>query len=612
MSSLFGADETRESMKSAFIPVTGVGHGVGEAQITQLRRFNENVSEAQLLLRDRLDLNTQAIKDLTVELRALISKYIREEMEHLRDEVSLLWQAEMSDHLRAHEEHWATHSESFEQFRERVDRFIEVGGRTLMAAPWQKSVPQRCESAQSPENSTSTSNTAFRGMEEQSPSATTTGRRTTLTLAPIQTVEFETLSERGLWLFSTALTILNSVFVGIKVQTNLHMARMGLSQPVWLLCFDLAFAVAFVAELLIRIFVHGKLIVAKEERAWTLFDIVLIITNVMEYAIETLDISFIRALRIVRVTRILRLLRGVTFVHELRLVVASIMTSLTSLVWASVFVTLVLYMVSIFIATDVTAYIQNTKDVDQLLLHLYGSIPDCMLSLFMGISGGNDWAYFMIPLQNVSYYFYTYFFVIYVFITVFGIMNVLTAIFCDAASRVQEVDRDLVIEDQMAQADSVARELRLLFNDCSINTGLDLRALEAQLANPAVVELLKFMELHVEDASGLFKLLDVSGNGVVDVEEFVIGMMRLKGPARSIDMAMLLREHTKLTARVGALTRFSEDQFATLEARLCGDRIARRPVRLEEVIFEEEEKEAAELRSIVRRQEMLMRTRARL
>ncbi len=39
--------------------------------------------------------------------------------------------------------------------------------------------------------------------------------------------------------------------------------------------------------------------------------------------------------------------------------------------------------------------------------------------------------------------------------------------------------------------------------------------------------------------------MDTSGNGDLDASEFVEGCMRLKGPARSIDVSLLMQEHKR-------------------------------------------------------------------
>ena len=62
--------------------------------------------------------------------------------------------------------------------------------------------------------------------------------------------------------------------------------------------------------------------------------------------------------------------------------------------------------------------------------------------------------------------------------------------------------------------------------------------------------LLLLLELDTSDAWTLFKLMDTSGNGDLDASEFVEGCMRLKGPARSIDVAIMMQEHKRVRKKV--------------------------------------------------------------
>merc|ERR1711972_113952 len=54
------------------------------------------------------------------------------------------------------------------------------------------------------------------------------------------------------------------------------------------------------------------------------------------------------------------------------------------------------------------------------------------------------------------------------------------------------------------------------------------------------------LELETSEAEGLFHLLDVDESGEVGIEEFIMGCMRLKGTAKSIDLATLLYENKRV------------------------------------------------------------------
>merc|ERR1719506_1759781 len=66
---------------------------------------------------------------------------------------------------------------------------------------------------------------------------------------------------------------------------------------------------------------------------------------------------------------------------------------------------------------------------------------------------------------------------------------------------------------------------------------------------PAVRHYLSHLDLEVHDAEGLFDLLD-DGDGEVTLSEFVSGITRMKGSARSADMVSLMCDN-KITHEQG-------------------------------------------------------------
>merc|ERR1711972_1169926 len=60
-------------------------------------------------------------------------------------------------------------------------------------------------------------------------------------------------------------------------------------------------------------------------------------------------------------------------------------------------------------------------------------------------------------------------------------------------------------------------------------------------------------ELH--EARGLYGLLDVSGQGSVSIDELVVGFMRFKGGAKSIDLATLMTENKRTNQHLQKLRR---------------------------------------------------------
>jgi len=373
-------------------------------------------------------------------------------------------------------------------------------------------------------------------------------------------------SKSSVGFITSVLVVLNTIFIGFEVESNLQQAKKHEPSLESLMWVDLGFTVAFVLEFFLRAAVYRCELFTGEDRYWNVFEIALTITSLLEWIVQTIDLTFMRSLRVLRAVRAVRVFRILRFVRELRLMVASVICSLPSLMWACIFLFFVLFLFSMFIISDVSNHIQSQGTVDSALNDFYGSLGGSMVSLFMAITGGHDWRDILKPLQEINYYFYTLFFLFYVSFTVFGVMNVLTAIFVESASRISEIDRDLVIQEQISATSSSVDALKKVFRDADVdNTNLlNKQQFETHLRDSDVRAYLRFLELDVFEARGLFQMLDTQEKGVVDIDDFVVGMMRLKGAARGYDLAWLMQDMTKNSVRLDAFMKFVEDQFKEL------------------------------------------------
>jgi len=65
------------------------------------------------------------------------------------------------------------------------------------------------------------------------------------------------------------------------------------------------------------------------------------------------------------------------------------------------------------------------------------------------------------------------------------------------------------------------------------------------LEDPRVLAFLEELELDLHEAHGLFRLMDWGDSGEVPLEEFVVGCLRMKGFARSVEVAGMMFEQKK-------------------------------------------------------------------
>ena len=103
---------------------------------------------------------------------------------------------------------------------------------------------------------------------------------------------------------------------------------------------------------------------------------------------------------------------------------------------------------------------------------------------------------------------------------------------------------------------------------------------QTHLKDPKVRAHLASVGLAVHEALGLFKLLDVDHSGGIAIEEFVVGCMRLKGGAKSIDLATLMYENKRMVERFTSFDQNTRENFSLVRFRGAHRLRADAPLRL--------------------------------
>eukprot|EP00971_Amphidinium_carterae_P078212 1547489-Amphidinium_carterae.1 len=103
------------------------------------------------------------------------------------------------------------------------------------------------------------------------------------------------------------------------------------------------------------------------------------------------------------------------------------------------------------------------------LYEYYGTLGSSLLTLFMSISGGADWSDLVEPLTQFSKA-YVLIYVLYVSFVVFGVMNVLTAIFVESASQISAIDQDLAIQEQLRKDRTTISTIKAMFYEADTDS----------------------------------------------------------------------------------------------------------------------------------------------
>jgi len=362
------------------------------------------------------------------------------------------------------------------------------------------------------------------------------------------------------------MIVLNTIWVGVELEAG----RDAAPGTVMILCAIIGhfFGLNFIAEVVVRLAAEGPQFIRGPNYAWNLFDAVLISSSAIEIIIDFFafvgggDVSgqsglnsmrIVRVIRITRLVRLLRVARIVRFIRALNLLVVSIILTMRSLLWAVVLLGFIVYLFAIVVCQGVTSYLQDqcqhVECPDQEHLEVYwGSLLRACLSLFLMLVGMSEsWdnvcraLEYIDPLLAVVVLFY-------IVVCQFAVLNVVTGVFCQGAIEGAQKDRESVVHHLLSTRkvyyDTLREQFAAMFKRLKTTTDgtVSFEDFKDQFETQAVHEYFALLDLDISDAYMLFTLLDEDESGGIDIEEFVEGCLRLKGAARSIDLAILERD----------------------------------------------------------------------
>jgi len=366
-------------------------------------------------------------------------------------------------------------------------------------------------------------------------------------------------------LVNAAFIVLNALFVVCETERRATLARSSGTQleiPARDWGFAAAanfFCVVLVADLALRMWSEQRQFFLSRGRAWNVFDMFVVLTVLCEALTSWVDTDssrasgariFLRKFAMLRILRLLRVIRSthaikvIWFIRELRLMVYSLTGTAKSLGWSLVLLLIILLVFGVFFTDGAITYCVLSENMASQstaeLRRYFGSMPDAVVSLYMAMSGGEDWGNIMVSLDPLPPE-YRFFFLVFITFAVLALLNVVTAIFVETAMQMSQNDKELVVMEELKSKDEFVAVMQQVFEELDTNDSgaLSLEEFEKHIEDEKIVAFLSSMGLDVSQVRTLFTLLDVDRTGEVDLEEFVSGCLRLRGGAKSLDMAIL-------------------------------------------------------------------------
>lgn len=313
---------------------------------------------------------------------------------------------------------------------------------------------------------------------------------------------------------------------------------------------ELSFCFWYSGEMLMRLAVHRYAFFCGKEAGWHLFDTFLVIMAINEQASYLLrsdddltgQSTVFRLIRLVKVMKVLRVIRVLRSFNELRMILDSVISSVRAMLWVVVLIAVVTFMFSMcFVNAAIDA--EDNRHVDA-----WSNVPRGMLGLLSIAAGGEDW-WEIFEQTNDMGAVYGIMFVIFVVFFLFVVQNTVTSVFVEALFQDKTDNEFLLMEERLRNKQKYLDLIVKMFSSMGVGPGgsVTREQLMSKLNHADMHHFATKLDIQEIDLEGCFDILTSNGARSVDLETFVIGCIKLRGTAKSVDVIELLQEMKRFT-----------------------------------------------------------------
>jgi len=368
------------------------------------------------------------------------------------------------------------------------------------------------------------------------------------------------LLTKGFEAVSAFVIIANGIVIGMAADYAMK-SPFAPDDPVLAKC-ELSFIAFYVVEIGIRGWSQGRqYFLSPENRSWNIFDLILVAQGVWEQLEKLVlpsqdaqgvnNLSFLRLLRLVKMLKLLRMVRLLRTFRELRLILSSIFGCVKSMMWTGILVLAISCMFGVAILQSCTYYVQSEGDdvpavVYDSIDRYWNCVLQALLTLYMSAMGGEDWIKIIEPLSRVGKFVYALF-LIYIALFAFVVMNTISSVFLESMMTNANRDHQLVIEMQMEHKEDYISKLRMFYDEIDEDGDGEISYAEfcTHMDSPHMQAFAASLEIEITDAKQFFQVISDRGQRSVDIETFVVGCIKNKGPAKSVDLMDLAYSYKK-------------------------------------------------------------------
>jgi len=343
---------------------------------------------------------------------------------------------------------------------------------------------------------------------------------------------------------------------------------------------NFSFSILFLLDIILRIaFLRWNFF--RSVANWIDFSVVAFaMLELIDLSELQLNATVLRLLRLIKVARAMRVIRLTKILESLYWMLKCVKASLDVLLWAMCLLGMIQCIAGMVISQLVRPYLIDESidpELRRQVFRYYGTFTKTIFTM-SEIMFANWASPARVLVDNISD---TWIVVIIIYrcIIGFAILNVVNAVFVQQTMKVAQSDHDFQLVQKQKQADAYCGKLREFFRtlDTSGDGLVDWEEFKVLLADPKLQAWMATLELEAYDMVHLFKMID-DGDGEISIDEFMDGAMRLRGLAKSIDVAQTLacshRIDVKVDAVLGGVAKMVGEDPRTLHKTAMAQRRA--------------------------------------
>jgi len=310
----------------------------------------------------------------------------------------------------------------------------------------------------------------------------------------------------------------------------------GGSSPVWLDVVKLLIELVFVVEMGARLNVHRM---AFFRAAGNIFDLAIVISDLFLSVIEIcfnfekgLSAGFLRIFRIVRTLRMSRVLVGF---HELHLIVHGFVGAMRAIFWGAVLIGIALVLWSMIAVEVLNPLAQELADDGAFegcdrCGRAFSTIYQSSLTFFQTIVAGDSWGQLALPIIEKQPLASCIFIGVLISVQL-GLMNLILAVIVDRATDARLENNYFTHLEKESQYESYKKQMVTICAQLDRDGGGFLTKDEligGACHSVEFANLLKLMDLSMDELGALFEILDTDRSGSISYSEFVEQLHRMK------------------------------------------------------------------------------------